>query len=142
MQSGAPAPRRTGIAFGAVETYRTLVEAQDVSSPNPSIPISLLDYAGCRYDALAQAANPSSDEMRRLTIFAREQWRRVSPIISSQGLQGVVSTALDGMSSAAGRRDASSARAAAAVELAIVDLIEEQVVRTGGNEPQPASATQ
>lgn len=130
---------RIGIALGAVETYRILVEAQDASSANPPIPVSLLDYAGFRYDALAQGANPEWDEMRRLTAFAREQWRQIAPNISSRALQGVVSTALDGMSSAAERRDVASARAAAAVELALVDLIEEQVARTGGLQPQPAS---
>lgn len=131
---------RIGIALGAVETYRTLVEAQDATSAHPPIPVSLLDYAGFRYDALAQAPNPDWAEMRRLTGFAREQWQQIAPNISSRALQGVVSTALDGMSSAAERRDVASARAAAAVELALVDLIEEQVARPGGVQPQPASA--
>lgn len=132
---------RVGIALSAVEAYRTLVEAQDPALANPPIAVSLLDYAGFRYDALAQAPNPDWNEMRRMIAFAREQWQQIAPRINSQALQGVLVASLDGMSNAADRRDVASARAAAAVELALVDLIEEQVARSDSSQARPASGS-
>lgn len=73
LRSARTAQDRTGVAMAAVESYRALVEAQDAASANPPVAVSLLDYAGFRYDALAQARSPDWQEMLRLTQFARQQ---------------------------------------------------------------------
>lgn len=113
--------------MAAVETYRALVEAQEPESAHPPIAVSLLDYAGFRYDALAQASSPDWTEMLGLTEFARQQWQKLAPKVQSRATPGVVDAALAAMAKAAERKDAAAARNSAAVELALVDLLEEQV---------------
>lgn len=127
LRSSRAAQDRLKIATAAVESYRALVEAQEPGLAKPPIPVSLLDYAGFRYDALAQARSPDWPEMLRMTQFARQQWQQVAPKVQSRATPGLVDAALAAMSSAAERKDVSAARNAAAVELALVDLLEEQV---------------
>ena len=120
---------RVQLALAAVEGYRELVEAQDPTTANPPIGVSLLDYAGFRYDALAQAPSPDWAEMARSVEFARAPWDAVSGSISSKALPGVMNEALGGMASAVERKDLAFARSAAATELALVDLLEEQTAK-------------
>lgn len=140
IRAARSAQDRIAIALAAVEAYRALVEAQDPGSASPPVEVSLLDYAGFRYDALAQSRAPDWQEMRRLTQFAGQQWRRIAPGVQSRALAGVVESTLGGMASAAERRDVAFARRAAAVELALVDLIEEQVALPRGNS-DPSGST-
>lgn len=127
LRTSRSAQDRIGIAMAAVESYRALVEAQDPGSADPPIPVSLLDYAGFRYDALARSSSPDWREMLRLTEFARQQWLQVAPKLQSRALPGVVDSALDAMASAAERQDSVAANKSSAVELALVDLIEEAI---------------
>jgi hypothetical protein len=117
---------RPALALAAVETYRHLVQSQDAFSAQVPIPISLLDYAGFRYDALAQAPKVDWAAMGQSVRFADEQWKAVAPTISSTSLPGVMKSSLDAMTAAVNRRDVAFARSAAATELALVDLLEEQ----------------
>jgi len=136
LRTSRSAQDRIGIAMAAVESYRALVEARDPGSADPPIPVSLLDYAGFRYDALARSSSPDWREMLRLTEFARQQWLQVAPKLQSRALPGVVDSALDAMASAAERQDSVAANKSAAVELALVDLIEEAIaVRPGAGAP-------
>lgn len=118
---------RPGLALAAVETYRNLVASQDAATAQMPIPISLLDYAGFRYDALAQAPNPDWAAMEQAVRFAGDQWRTLAPSVASPGLRGVVPQSIAAMSAAARRHDVPFARSAAATELALVDLLEEHV---------------
>lgn len=118
---------RSALALAAVETYRHLVQSQDAFSAQVPIPVSLLDYAGFRYDALAQAPKVDWAAMDQSVRFANEQWRAVAPHISSPSLPGVMQSSLGAMSAAVNKRDVAFARSAAATELALVDLLEEQV---------------
>lgn len=135
LRSARSSQDRVAVAMAAVESYRALVEAQDAASANPPVAVSLLDYAGFRYDALAQARSPDWPEMLRLTQFARQQWHEVAPKVQSRALPGVVDSALAAMTSAAERKDVASARRSAAVELALVDLLEEQVASLEAGRP-------
>lgn len=137
LRAARSAEDRIGIALAAVESYRALVEAQAPGTANPPVAVSLLDYAGFRYDALAQTRVPNWREMLRLTEFARQQWLQVAPRVQSHALPGVVDSALAAMSSAAERQDVASARKSAAVELALVDLIEEEVAAASAATIQP-----
>lgn len=65
---------RVALALAAVEGYREIIESQDPRTARSSIAISLLDYAGFRYDALAQADRVDWPEMARSVEFARRQW--------------------------------------------------------------------
>jgi hypothetical protein len=116
---------RPGLALAAVETYRHLIEAQDAATAQVPIPISLLDYAGFRYDALAQAPNVDWAAMEQAARFAGEQWRAIEPSIASPALRGVMPQSIGAMSAAVRQSDIPFARSAAATELALVDLLEE-----------------
>lgn len=126
IQAARTAQDRVQLALAAVEGYRELIEAQDPATASPPIAVSLLDYAGFRYDALAQAPTVDWEEMARSVTFARDQWQSLAPNVSSKAMPGVVEQALAGMAMAVERKDAAFARSAAATELALVDLLEEQ----------------
>jgi hypothetical protein len=116
---------RPALALAAVEIYRHLVQAQDPAAAQVPIPISLLDYAGFRYDALAQGPNINWAAMEQAARFAQEQLRAIEPSISSQALRGVMAQSINAMALAARERNVRFARSAAATELALVDLLEE-----------------
>ncbi|MDB5698101.1 MAG: hypothetical protein JWN69_905 [Alphaproteobacteria bacterium] len=126
METARKVQDRPGLALAAVETYRDLVQAQDAPAQVP-IPVSLLDYAGFRYDALAQAPGVDWAAMEQSARFAGEQWRAIEPGITSQAMRGVMPQAIEAMSAAVTERNVPFARSAAATELALVDLLEEQV---------------
>lgn len=125
IASARAAQDRVQLALASVEGYREVIEAQDPASAAPPIAVSLLDYAGFRYDALAQAPNVDWQEMARSVDFARAQWQAVAPGISSKALPGVVDQSLSAMAKAVERKDVAFARSAAATELSLVDLLEE-----------------
>lgn len=120
---------RLGMALAAVEGYRTIVEAQDPASAKPPIPVSLLDYAGFRYDALTRAPNVDWRQVAESAAFASEQWTVLKPQIKSVAVAGLVEAALAAMVDAAKRKDTAYAQGAAATELALVDVLEEDVQR-------------
>jgi hypothetical protein len=123
---------RPGLALAAVETYRDLVQWQDGATAQVPIPISLLDYAGFRYDALAQAPNVDWAAMDQAARFAGAQWRAIEPSIVSPALRGVMPQSIRAMEEAVGQRDVRFARSAAATQLALVDLLEEHVAAVRG----------
>jgi hypothetical protein len=118
---------RSGLALTSVEMYRRLVEAQDPAALRAPVAVSLLDYAGFRYDALAQAPVVDWKAMDEAARFAEGQWKSLAPAMRSKALPGVITQSIAALSLAAKRHDAAFARSAAATELALVDLIEEQV---------------
>jgi hypothetical protein len=122
---------RPGVALAAVETYRHLVQSQAAATAQVPVPISLLDYAGFRYDALAQAPNVDWPAMEQSARFAGAQWRAIEPRIASPALRGVIPQSIDAMSVAVTQRDVAFARSAAATELALVDLLEEHAATQG-----------
>lgn len=126
---------RVGLALAGVEGYRELIESQDPAVASPPIAVSLLDYAGFRYDALSQADPVDWPEMARTVDFARKQWSQLGTVMPSKALGGVMGEALAGMAKAVEQKNPAFARSAAATELALVDLLEEQVPPPGG---QPA----
>lgn len=129
MAGARLAEDRLGIALSSVEGYRTIVEAQNSASAAPPIPVSLLDYAGFRYDALSRAPNVDWREMTRSADFARRQWAALRPEVRSAALADVVDNALSAMNRAAADKNVAFARSAAATELALVDVLEEQLAR-------------
>ena len=122
---------RPSLALAAVETYRHLVQSQAAATAQVPIPVSLLDYAGFRYDALVQAPNVDWAAMEQSARFAGAQWRAIEPRITSPALRGVIPQSIDAMSVAVRQRDVAFARSAAATELALVDLLEEHAATQG-----------
>lgn len=115
---------RTALAIAAVETYRVLVSAQDASAQVP-VEVSLLDYAGFRYDANAKSRPVNWDQMARDVTYARETWARISPRVTAKGLSGAFDSALSGMETAVREKNEVAARIAVSNELALVDALEE-----------------
>lgn len=119
---------RPALALAAVETYRQLVEAQDARQAIAPIAVSLLDYAGFRYDALAQSPKVDWIAMRNTAQYARRQFDAIAPAIKSGALRDVTSQSIAAMDRAVATRNVPFARNSAATELAIVDLLEEYFV--------------
>ncbi len=115
---------RSAFAIAAVETYRVLVSAQDASAQVP-VEVSLLDYAGFKYDANAKSRPINWDQMTADVAYARETWARISPRVTAKGLSGAFDSALSGMETAVAQKNAVAAGIAVSNELALVDALEE-----------------
>lgn len=115
---------RTATAIAAVETYRVLVSAQDGTAKVP-VDVSLLDYAGFKYDTTVQAQPIDWTGMATDVAYAREVWTRLSPDVTSKALIGAFESSLAGMDTAVRERNGVAARVAVSTELALVDALEE-----------------
>jgi hypothetical protein len=115
---------RSALALAAVEGYRTFVMAQ--SRPLAGIPlqVSLLDYAGFRYQAGSHAAAPLWSDMRQALDFADGQWRAVSPRVSDDRLKTTFDADLAAMRAALDASNQTQAQRAASRELDHVDALE------------------
>lgn len=114
---------RAGIALAAVEGYRALI---DNTSGNGAIPkaVSLLDYAGFRYQADIAASPLRWDDAGLALRFATREWNSLEPTVKDAALREKVSKALSTMRQALDAKDAATARRAVAHELDLVDLLE------------------
>jgi len=120
---------RTAIAIASVESYRVLVSAQDAATAKAPIAVSLLDYAGFKYDAHLKAQRPEWSEMSKDVAYARATWAGLGPSVSSSGLRGSFETALQGMEAGVAQKNLPLAKHAGQMELALVDLLEESLAR-------------
>ncbi|HMI40038.1 MAG TPA: hypothetical protein VK485_02260 [Sphingomicrobium sp.] len=126
---------RPALALASVETYRQLVEAQDPAAAEPPIAVSLLDYAGFRYDALVQAPRVDWAAVHDASSFAQQQWKAIEPAIKSDSLKGAAANSVNALDTAAAAQNVAVARSAAATELAMVDLLEEHLALQGKKTP-------
>lgn len=122
-------PDRAAIAMASVESYRVLVSAQDATTAKAPIAVSLLDYAGFRYEAHLKARPLQWDEMAKDVAFANSTWSGLSGQVPSAGLRGAFQTALSGMEAGVAEKNAALAQHSAETELALVDLLEEHLAR-------------
>lgn len=113
---------RADLALASVEAYRLVVSAQP-AGPIP-VEVSLLDYAGFRYDADLKAQPPRWDDAAQAADFAAEQWARISPRVTNADLRDRFSAALTEMAAAAKARDPGPAAEVATRELDMVDQLE------------------
>lgn len=117
------ANNRADLALASIEGYRILVSAVP-GAPVVPIDVSLLDYAGFRYNANTQATPPRWDDMTRATDFARQRWSSLENKQLPASLGRRLVESLVAMESAAKRRDVVAARASAKTELDLVDELE------------------
>lgn len=117
------ADSRPSIAIAAVESYKILVNAQDASAVPPK-EVSLLDYAGFRYDALSKSTPTPWAEMAATTAYGVDVWALVKPSVSDAALTAKFDAALVAMNNANAVSDVAAARSAVARELALVDDLE------------------
>lgn len=115
---------RVAIALAAVEGYRTLVEATSGTGPVP-VSVSLLDYAGFRYQADLTAEPVRWDDAIAALDFADEQWASIENEVSDAALRSEFSASLADMRAAVVVQSKSQAHTAALRELDLVDKLEE-----------------
>jgi len=115
--------RRADLALAAVEGFRILVAAVP-GQPGIPVDVSLLDYAGFRYDADAQANPTRWDDMTRATAFAHDRWASIRTDPAAAPLATRLEAALAAMDAAVTDRDMPRARLSAKQELDLVDLLE------------------
>ena len=111
------------LSLAAIEGFRDIVSAVP-GTPVVPIDVSLLDYAGFRFDADAQANPPRWDDMALATRFARERWAQLSGLTPVSKLRARFDNGLTAMEAAVRARNVTQARAAAKAELAMVDELE------------------
>ena len=116
---------RAALALNAVEGFRILVTAQARGPQDAPLEVALLDYAGFRYQAGAQASPALWDEMKQSVAFAEGQWRSLSSHISDSKLRTSFAASIEAMRAAAKAGNAKQARHAVSVELKRVDALEQ-----------------
>ncbi len=116
---------RAALALNAVEGFRILVTAQARGPHDVPLEVALLDYAGFRYQAGAQASPALWGESQQAVAIADEQWRRLSPRISDKKLQTSFGASIEAMRVAAQAGTVNRARRAASTELRLVDDLEQ-----------------
>lgn len=114
---------RAGLALSSIEGYRVLVSAV---TDNAKIPteVSLLDYAGFRYDANLKAHPIRWDEMASTVSFARKTWNTLSPTAKASPVATKFEKAISDMGKAVVERNKSLAASSVKTELALVDQLE------------------
>ena len=123
MKSARQKHDRAALALSSIEIYRVLVSAV---TDNARIPteVSLLDYAGFRYDANLKANPTGWDDMGRAASFARKTWDALAPRAKASPVAVKFEKALTDMEKAVVERDKLLAASSVKTELDLVDQLE------------------
>jgi hypothetical protein len=121
------AKNRSELALAAVEGYRILVSsAGDTRVP---VAVSLLDYAGFRYNADLKSNPVRWVDMQAAVEFAQEQWNAISGQVSQPSLQKSFTSALAQMGEAVAQKSAGAAATSVKNEQELVDKLEAYFTR-------------
>lgn len=123
IRRGQRAKDPTAISLSSNEAYRILVSASAGAASFP-VEVSLLDYAGFRYDANLKAKPARWADMTEATLFAERQWAQVEPRLKEPALAAEFGKALTDMKKAAATKDGKLAAASVKAELDLVDKLE------------------
>lgn len=115
--------QRIDLATASIEGFRDVVGAIPGKIVVPK-DVSLLDYSGIRYDNDVQAMPPRWDDMLQAIAYGRERTIALSSLPSAGKLLSEVDKAFAQMEKAVRMRDVKAARAAAKMELDLVDKLE------------------
>ena len=107
----------------AIEAYRVLVSAVADTAKVPT-EVSLLDYAGFRYDADLKANPIRWDDMTEAVSFARENWAKLLPRAKSFPGATAFEKNIAEMDEAVTQKSESSAALSVKAELDLVDQLE------------------
>jgi hypothetical protein len=123
LKAAAAKTERALMALASIEVYRDLVSS--VSGAAKVLrSVSLMDYAGFRYDADLKADPIRWSDMGKAAQIAKQEWLTLAPRVGSLNLAAEVSAAVAGMVDAAERKDMSAAARSAKAELDLVDQLE------------------
>ncbi len=123
MKSARQKHDRSGLALSSIEAYRVLVSAV-TDNAKTSKGVSLLDYAGFRYDADLKASPIRWDDMALAVAFARETWNALSPRAQGSPVATRFEKAITDMERAVPRKSKSLAASSVKMELDLVDQFE------------------
>ncbi len=117
------ADNRSDLALSSIEIYRSLVSAVPAGTKVPT-DVSLLDYAGFRYQADLKATPVRWNDMKQALAFARSHWAAIAPKITDKNISGPFEAALANMTKAVASRDTTLAASSVTDELNQVDKLE------------------
>jgi len=86
--------------------------------------VSLLDYAGFRYDADLKAGPARWSDMGKATAFADANWTAIAGRVTDTALTGKIATELAAMKQAVAAHDTAAAAGSVKAELDLVDQLE------------------
>ena len=114
---------RAGLALSSIEAYRVLVSAVTDTAKVPT-EVSLLDYAGFRFDADLKANPVRWGDMAQAVSFARKNWGAISPRLKSSPLAINFEKAIADMDKAVVKKSKQLATSSVKTELDLVDGLE------------------
>jgi hypothetical protein len=123
MKTARQKQDRAGLALSSIEGYRVLVSAVTDKAKVPT-EVSLLDYAGFRYDADLKANPVRWSDMAQAVSFARKNWVTLSPRVKSSPLTMNFEKAITDMDKAVLKRSKQLAASSVKTELDLVDQLE------------------
>lgn len=111
------------VALSSIEIYRVLVSSVPASTKVP-VDVSLLDYAGFRFQADLKSDPIRWGDMKQAVGFALDRWAELAPKVTDTAVSKPFEDALATMKRAADNRDLTLARSAVTAELDQVDKLE------------------
>lgn len=123
MDRARAAGKQAELALSSIEVYRALVSSVPPGTKVP-VDVSLLDYAGFRYQADLKSKPVRWDDMAQAVTFAGERWAQLAPQVKDKAVSRPFEAELANMKKAAAKRDVNLARASVTAELDLVDKLE------------------
>lgn len=130
IKNARSAQDKASLAIASIEAYRVLVSGISPAARVPAA-VSLLDYAGFRYDADLRATPVRWTDATQAADYASKTWQSLRPSISDMALRTDVDNAINQLGKSAASQDLSAAKSAATTELDLVDRLE-KYFRTHG----------
>lgn len=112
------------VALKSVEAYRILVESLDANTLTVPVQVSLLDYAGFKFEVLLHARSTDWTALKKVAEEAKQNWAAIKPRVTDKGLRDALNTAIMGMYKACTEKNTGMALFAAQIDLALIDLLE------------------
>ncbi|WP_339913604.1 hypothetical protein [uncultured Brevundimonas sp.] len=119
--------KRADLAIASVEAFRLFVSAAPDTPPAAGVvpaEVSLLDYAGFRYQADLKAEPVRWDDAAAAADYAAGQWDRISARVTNEGLRTRFGNTVAEMKLAIKDRNATHAALVVTRELDLVDELE------------------
>ena len=115
--------KRADVALSSIEIYRILVSSVPGGTKVP-VDVSLLDYAGFRFQADLKAQPSRWNDMGDAILFANNHWEAIAPRIADKSVSMLFERALSQMAIAVEHREPKLAASAVNDELNQVDSLE------------------
>ncbi len=122
LRAAARKHDRATVALASIEIYRDLVSSVSVEAKVPNS-VSLLDYAGFRYNADLKTKPIRWSDMEVAAQVAMYQWQGLMPKVASPALTSEMDRAIADMAGAAKQKNTAAATRSAKTELDLVDRL-------------------